>query len=264
MNRQPKNRQLKHREISRQLRAEITTGKFAPAGRLPAEKQLVERFRVSRPTVARALRDLQDEGLVERRAGSGTWQRNPAARSARVRQLGLLIPNLGTTDIFEVIGGELSALARTHDYSLPGGNDATVSTASRELSPAQALKLCDQFIELSVAGVFFAPFAELSNRDEINQRIAERFVKAGITVVLLDRDLLPFPRRSNFDLVGVDNLAGGCLLAEHLIKLGCRRVAFAVWPHQSPTINARIAGVREALAGHRLEAPPDWVHAGNP
>src|SRR5690349_7102280 len=123
----PMNRQLKHREISRQLRAEITTGRFAPAGRLPAEKKLVERFHVSRPTIARALRDLQDEGLVERRAGSGTWQRNQAAGSTGTRQLGLLIPHPGATDIFEIIGGELAGLARTHEYSLPGGNDAAFS-----------------------------------------------------------------------------------------------------------------------------------------
>jgi DNA-binding GntR family transcriptional regulator len=62
----------KHRDISRQLLAEIATGKHDPAGRLPSEAQLVKRFGVSRPTVARALRDLQSEGLIERRAGSGT------------------------------------------------------------------------------------------------------------------------------------------------------------------------------------------------
>ena len=44
----------KHRLISRQLLAEIAAGKYAPSGRLPSEAQLVERFGVSRPTVARA------------------------------------------------------------------------------------------------------------------------------------------------------------------------------------------------------------------
>src|SRR5256885_11024159 len=90
----------KHRQISRQLLAEIAAGKYAPSGRLPSEAQLVERFGVSRPTAARALRDLQDQGLVERRVGSGTYVRGPAEAGAPAgpRQFGLLIPGLGTTE----------------------------------------------------------------------------------------------------------------------------------------------------------------------
>jgi len=139
-----------------------------------------------------------------------------------------------------------------------------LSHSGRQLSKEDTVKLCDQFIEQRVAGVYFAPFERLSDQEEINVHIAERFTKAGIPLVLLDRDLLPFPRRSNFDLVGIDNLAGGCLLAEHLIKLGSRRLAFVAQPHMAPTINARIAGVREALAAHHLEDGPDWVKIGNP
>jgi LacI family transcriptional regulator len=88
--------------------------------------------------------------------------------------------------------------------------------------------------------------------------------QAGIPVVLLDRDVLPFPNRSDFDIVGIDNLAGGYLLAEHLIKLGCKRLAFVARPHSAPTVDARIAGAREALVRHRLEAPRNWVHLGDP
>jgi LacI family transcriptional regulator len=255
--------QPKHREISQQLMAEIAMGKYASTGRLPTEIQLVKRFQVSRPTVARALRDLQAEGLIERRAGSGTFLRNQAAKSNSQRQFGLLIPSLGTTEIFEVICGELANLARAHDHTLLWG-DSMLSHSGRQLSKEDTVKLCDQFIEQRVAGVYFAPFERLSDQEEINVHIAERFTKAGIPLVLLDRDLLPFPRRSNFDLVGIDNLAGGCLLAEHLIKLGSRRLAFVAQPHMAPTINARIAGVREALAAHHLEDGPDWVKIGNP
>ena len=77
------NIETKHREISRQLLAEIAVGKYRPDGRLPSETQLVKRFGVSRPAVARALRDLQTEGLIERRAGSGTYVRRQTGSSAR-------------------------------------------------------------------------------------------------------------------------------------------------------------------------------------
>lgn len=255
--------QPKHRDISQQLLTEIASGKYTSTGRLPTEMLLVKRFNVSRPTVARALRDLQEEGLIERRAGSGTYLRSQKTKTDSFRQLGLLIPSLGTTEIFEVICGELANLARAHEHTILWG-DSTLPQSGQDLNKEQTTKLCDQFIEQNVSGVFFAPFEKMTGQEEINVQIADRFARAGVPLVLLDRDLLPFPRRSHFDLVGIDNLAGGCLLAEHLIKLGCERLAFVAQPLSAPTINARIAGVREAMAAHRLEERPDWIHIGNP
>jgi len=131
------------------------------------------------------------------------------------------------------------------------------------MSQEHAVELCGQFIERRVAGVFFAPFDLADGKADVNHRVAERFSQAGIPVVLLDRDLVPFPQRSRFDLVASDNIAGGSLLAEHLLKLGCRRLAFAAWPGFPSTVQARIAGVREALVRQGIEAPPDWIHIGN-
>jgi len=69
----------KHSAISRQLATEIIAGKFRLTGRLPSEAQFVKRFGVSRPRL-RALKDLQDQGLIERRQGSGTYVRTETAR----------------------------------------------------------------------------------------------------------------------------------------------------------------------------------------
>jgi DNA-binding GntR family transcriptional regulator len=63
----------KHHEIYRTLTREILDGQYDAIQRLPSEAQLVRRFGVSRPTVARALRDLQSEGVIERRVGSGSF-----------------------------------------------------------------------------------------------------------------------------------------------------------------------------------------------
>lgn len=256
------NLETKHREISRQLLAEIAVGKYSASGRLPSEPQLVKRFGVSRQTVARALRDLVTEGLIERRAGSGTYVRRQTGTATKARQFALLIPTLGRFEIFGIICGELASLARAQDYSILWG-DSTQPGLDDNMSSDRALALCERFITQRVAGVFFAPFDLASGTVAANHRIAERFSKAGIPVVLLDRDLVPFPQRSHFDLVATDNLAGGSLLAEHLLKLGCRKLAFVAPPNYPSTVQARIAGVREALVSHRLELPPDWIHVGD-
>ena len=252
----------KHRSISRDLLAEIAAGKYGPSGRLPSEAQLVERFGVSRPTVARALRDLQERGLIERRAGSGSFALGPAPPEVAARQLGLLIPGLGTTEVFEAICGELAGLARAEGYGLLWGGDRPRAWGDISIDDAEAL--CDQFVRNRVAGVFFVPFEHTSQREEVNGHLAERLRGAGIAVLLLDRDLGPFPTRSGFDLVGVDNFAGGYALADHLLRLGARELVFAVRPNSAPTVNARIAGAREAILDRGLTVPASFVREGEP
>src|SRR5215207_7980937 len=155
----------KHREISRHLRGEIAAGRYAAGRRLPSEVQLVKQFGVSRPTVARALFDLQREGLIERRAGSGTYVRLGAAGEiATGRQLGLLIPGLGTTEIFERICGELASLARVLDYGVLWGGSAH-PRLDTDASLEHAEELCGQFIQRKVNGVFFAPYELVPERE---------------------------------------------------------------------------------------------------
>ena len=60
---------------------QISSGKLAPADRVPSENELVESMRVSRMTANRALRELNDEGYVERVAGRGTFVSDFRSRS---------------------------------------------------------------------------------------------------------------------------------------------------------------------------------------
>jgi GntR family transcriptional regulator len=57
------------------LSARIASGDWAPGVRLPGEHALCREFQVSRITVRQALRELEDEGLIERRQGRGTTVR---------------------------------------------------------------------------------------------------------------------------------------------------------------------------------------------
>jgi GntR family histidine utilization transcriptional repressor len=55
------------------LRGEIAAGRLAPGERIPSENELVASFGVSRMTANRAVRELTQEGLVTRTAGSGSF-----------------------------------------------------------------------------------------------------------------------------------------------------------------------------------------------
>ena len=243
----------KHQIISNELRAEITAGLYDRDGRLPSESQLVERFGVSRPTVARALRDLCSDGLIERRAGSGSYIRDQATQ-LNARLLGLLVPGRGSTEVLDLICGEIGALARLHNYGLLWGRSAN-PLHDLTLTKDLAVDACQQFAERNIRGVIFAPFEQVDQRDKINRSLLDLLQQAGIPVVLLDRDYLAFPLRSDYDLISIDHVQAGYLAADHLLKLGYEKLRFVCEVGSASTVDARLAGVREAMVQHGLSQP---------
>ena len=125
-------------------------------------------------------------------------------------------------------------------------------------------QVCDSYIRQMIAGVFFAPLELTENKDRVNQSVIAALEAAEIPIVLLDRDIVAFPNRSRFDLVGIDNRRAGFLITEHLIKLGCKRIDFLGRPDSAPTVMLRIAGYREALLGRGISPDPRWIHSGEP
>jgi DNA-binding FadR family transcriptional regulator len=65
-----------YEEIVRQVKQLIGEGRLKSGDRLPPERDLAEKFMVSRTSVREALRALQSRGLIEIRAGEGTFIRD--------------------------------------------------------------------------------------------------------------------------------------------------------------------------------------------
>jgi GntR family transcriptional regulator len=75
----------KYHRIADQLRQEIRDGVYAQGERMPAETTLVDRFRVSLPTIRQALGVLRAEGLIESRHGIGTFVKEDRRLQRRSR-----------------------------------------------------------------------------------------------------------------------------------------------------------------------------------
>lgn len=75
-------------QLQSRLRTMIRIGKLAGGVALPSERVLCQRLAMSRMTVRRAVEALVDEGLLERRHGSGTYVRPERVRQAIDRVLG--------------------------------------------------------------------------------------------------------------------------------------------------------------------------------
>ena len=63
----------KYIQLATQLRGEIASLRFNGQNRLPTEAEIGKRYQVSRQTVRNALRLLQEDGLINKRQGSGSY-----------------------------------------------------------------------------------------------------------------------------------------------------------------------------------------------
>lgn len=82
---------------TQELREAIEQGVYAPGSQLPPELELVRILGVSRTVVREALRFLEQDGLIARRQGQGTFVRkNPILQN--------LNSNFGTTEMIQAAG----------------------------------------------------------------------------------------------------------------------------------------------------------------
>ena len=244
----------KYQQVLESIKNDIISGRYQPGQKLPSEAALVKRFGTSRITVGRALRELRQAGLVKSHAGSGSYVETPGCGDEGLL-FGLLIPNLGDTEIFGPICQGMSEAPQARRNALLWGN----SVSDAKTKDEQAWQLCQQYISKKVAGVFFAPLERIEGSDQANHRVISALERAGIPVVLLDRCILPYPRRTAHDLIAIDHRRAGYIVTEHLLKLGCRRIGFVAYSKSAATVTARIDGYFHALFACGAPAEPNWI-----
>lgn len=246
----------KYREMMETLRSEIISGKFGPGAKLPSEAALVKRFKTSRITVARALRELQNEGIIDRVAGSGSYVRLREARREGLT-FGLLVPDLGQVEVLGAIcQGIAEAPESDHALLWPHADRNTDRNEER------ALELCLQLIRRKVNGVFFAPFEFELSAEKTNRQIVRMIQEADVPVVLLDRRVGQRAERTRLDMVGINNWQVGYVATEHLVKLGLKNIAFLGYHAAPATIAGRMSGYKDALRdyGLRVQVLDDARH----
>jgi len=234
-------------EIFSTLRREILCGKFTAEEKFPSEQMLVRRFRVARTTVRLALNRLKEDGILETRNGSGTYL---SAMANRVTgRLGLIIPHIAHGEISPPICSAIAQAASDAGYTILFGD---ASSEDSEMRVRRTLALAQDYISQGVAGVFIEPIELVADASAVTMRIIRLFEEHNIPVILLDRDIVPPPERSVYDVVSVDNVQIGYRLAAHLIDCGARRICLFARPDSAPTVKLRFQGAREAMLDRGL------------
>lgn len=81
----PNTERPRHEQISDWIRQNVEDGSWDVDHQLPSESQLGKRFSVSRITIRRALQTVENEGLIYRRQGLGSFVRGKTVEQGLVR-----------------------------------------------------------------------------------------------------------------------------------------------------------------------------------
>ena len=106
-----------YKRIRRDIETRILTGEWPPGHRIPFEHQLMARYGCSRMTVNKALSELAQADLIERRRRAGTFVRRPQHLSAVLK--------------IADIRAEIMALGRSYGYELIRSSCRAANAADR-------------------------------------------------------------------------------------------------------------------------------------
>lgn len=233
--------------IADELGEEIRAGRYAVRNSFPSLTQIMRRFGVSRPTAMRSVAELKRSGLLNASPRSSMY----VSKTATSRKIGLIVPGIAVTDFFKPIVSEINRLAHEANYELRFGE---VWSEIREERTTQVRALAEEFCDGNFAGVIYEPMAGPLG-DEINPVVLGMFDRKKIPVVLLDCDIVPFPQRSGYDVVGVNDLEAGARIANHLLDVGAKNIHFLICKLCPITFTNRLAGAEAALNIAGAKAP---------
>jgi len=246
---------LKAGKVYQHLQKLILSGSFQPGDQLPPETELSRQFGISRPTVSKAVNMLIAEGYAFKKTGMGTFIKDRVGKTEDGPLIGLLFPLLGKGEIFKPLMDHISRLSESMNFTLIWGSQ---NNDSENFSPME--QMADFFIKRNVNGILMAPSELDAHSFQINRRLTEQIARAEIPLVLVDADYLPWPDRSPYDLVGIDNVRSAWNMCYHFIDQGAARVDFVYLKGSSETISQRIIGYQQALLNAGVIPDSSWIH----
>src|SRR4030066_1953179 len=165
----------------------------------------------------------------------------------RTKTLGLVITTIANPFYTELSQGiETTAISLGYNIILCSTND--------DLSAEK--KYIDMLRSKGVDGIIFTS-AHMGDPNILE------LVEEGFPIILVNRRTYHPTVREKVDYVGVDNILGGFLAVEHLIKLGHERIGVIGGSSESSVGFERLEGGKKAFATYGLEVISDYFLEGD-
>ncbi|MCD7928752.1 MAG: GntR family transcriptional regulator, partial [Clostridiales bacterium] len=228
-------------QIANQLSTEIHDGVYRRSQMLPTEREIMERFSVSRQTVRQALSILVSDGLIEKRQGSGSHILEPQATR---QNKGVAIVTTYINDyIFPTILRDVeNVLSRKNYATMIFSTENKVGVEREVLTDLLRRPLDGLLVEGSKTAL-----------PNPNLDLYRRFQDQGIPIVFIHGCYADLP---NQVLVADDNFGGGYQLTSYLIEKGHTHIG-SIFKSDDIQGQQRYAGFLAALRDSGLPIPDD-------
>ena len=233
---------MKYKVLAQFLRENVMLNAKNISYKLPSERELTARFGVSRQTVRRAMLDLEKEGLITSRRGSGYYAANAGYSShAQIA----VITSFTDEYIFPVILRDMETILGSRGYSLQ-----TYATLNRVSAEREILL---RLINHPVGGMLVE--GSKTALPNPNTDLYQTLHKMGIPIVFFQGY---YPALSYLPSVTDDNYAGGYRLANYLLDKGRRNIGgiFKSDDIQGPE---RYSGMMSAIRDANLPIPDHGI-----
>jgi DNA-binding LacI/PurR family transcriptional regulator len=241
-------KQPKYARLKEHFMRELEASRLRPGQPLPSEVELAGAFKLARGTVRQALKELENEGVVERVRGKGTFI-SKSARHGSKRRLSAFALVVQVTG-----GGQYPAIQRGYEDAA-GEAHSQVIVASTDNDVLKQGNVVLQLLDKEVAGVAITP-ATTTATPAYQIHPLQRH---GIPVVLLHRrvegvraPLLSIP----FHEIG--HMVGGAFLEQ-----GHRRVALFTGPQSDTASQAYTSALRETMRAGGGDLPESFISHWN-
>lgn len=218
-----------HTQLLDDLRHKVLTGVFRPNDRLPGEWEIAEELEISRTTIQKAWQGAEEENLIYRIHGKGTFVSGAQPSNTVRLPVGLVIPDFRSAFAAHLVHG-VERVFRRQGYR--------VQVAGSEYSIAEENRVLQQMHDDGVAG-YIVWAVQSDNHDRLLSELS-----STVPTVLLDRPV----SQLHLPCVSSNNYSGGMQAMNHLIGLGHRKIAFLARPHlHLASVAERYRAYRDAL-----------------
>ncbi|MBP1044155.1 GntR family transcriptional regulator [Vagococcus sp. BWB3-3] len=228
-----------YQQIIDDLAKKIANGVLKPGEQLPTEIALAEEYNVSRITSKRALTELENQEIIYRLQGKGSFVSEPARATKLISQMKdrheilLIMPFAENTGMSAYAEGVVSFLRQTH-YTI---NIETHKYANQR----ELLLTLDHY-----AGLIIYPMTSTSDLDILYYRQLQQF-----PMVSIDKQL----EGLTINCVTANNFTGGYELTKLLIAAGHRKILYISTQavDTTTTVRDRYFGYLKALFEHDIQ-----------
>ena len=238
--------QKKYERIVSWVQTEIENGALSRGDKLPSENELMERFRVSRQTVRRAMEELTEKGVVEGRRGSGTYVTVNTRRYAAGKEIriAVMLTYVDTYIFPSIIKGIESVLS---------SEGCALQIAMTDNAVEKERMLLKEFIHTQSVDGIIAETVK-SALPNPNMELYTEIENMGIPVLFVNS----YYKELDIPHISMDDRKAGYLAAKHLAECGHTRIG-GIFKADDGQGHLRYAGYTDALMEQEIKIRGDQV-----